>query len=316
MFAFIVFFYFPIFHQPIVYYFNSELLSHFNSCLINRSTAFYYRRWTRGGLTRGQISLDAIRRQGIGRAGHFVQLPEDGDNHRDQRVQSVGDRASMLPDDHDAHGPHPPGGVHGFPQEVCTRIMLPMDKVLFGCIFEQICCAFLMNRCDLLPHAINVHLHLIISIPPSRTIFFYIWPLQVSGKKIKNNAWLKDFFFVCVCAWLFFCFCATFSSSNGQTASDDFAVVVMVMGVSYTSITMTCTAQNGQTVGQTGRRAGGRAGVGTDGQQLRSCGQRTHRNVFFSLPSNAQVGNQFKATAHHRPQPPFHTDLCQSWRRE
>lgn len=39
------------------------------------------------------------------------------------RLQTMGDRATMLPDHHDEDGSHPPSRVHGLPQEVRLTVL-------------------------------------------------------------------------------------------------------------------------------------------------------------------------------------------------
>lgn len=83
-------------------------------------------RGPRRSVARRQIPVHAVRCEGARRASHPVSLPANGHHHRRHRLQAVGDRATMLPDDHDAHRADTAGRVLRFPQEVSSKFVLSL----------------------------------------------------------------------------------------------------------------------------------------------------------------------------------------------
>lgn len=72
----------------------------------------------RGGFQREQVPEHPYAGQGPGRAGHTVQLSEDCHHQSGHRLQAMGDRTAVLPDDYDEDRPHQASRVHRLPEEV------------------------------------------------------------------------------------------------------------------------------------------------------------------------------------------------------
>lgn len=100
------------------------------SSVFSFSNVTFFRGSSRS-LTRRKISVDIVRRKCSWRTGDSLQLPAHGNNNSNDRVQIVGHRTTMLPDNYDAHGSHQTGRIHGILAQVMdtSRQLVQLPKI-------------------------------------------------------------------------------------------------------------------------------------------------------------------------------------------
>lgn len=100
---------------------NTNIIS---TTISNQYSFSIFHRGSRGGIPRKQIPQHDGAEEGLRRAGHPVQLQEDGHHQGCLRLQIVGHRTPVLPDHHDEDWTHQTGWIHRFPQEVSSCFTL------------------------------------------------------------------------------------------------------------------------------------------------------------------------------------------------
>lgn len=74
-----------------------------------------------GSIEREQVPQHDGTWQSVWRIGNTLQLQEDSHHKGGDRLSTLGHRATMLPDHHDAYWSDKTGGVHGLPEEVSIK---------------------------------------------------------------------------------------------------------------------------------------------------------------------------------------------------